>query len=154
MAAAIFQLSYFTAFALIIISLTTTAFANTKPRRFVSKLIHQYDSIGSAIESSAARFAYLQARVLGTSLTMDHDIRSGLIADMHQVFFMANISIGEPPVPQLLIMDTGSNLLWTQCLPCTNNTCFPQTLPVFGSFQVLHIRHYVLHVFFLPRRWV
>ena len=43
---------------------------------------------------------------------------------------MANISIGDPPVPQLLIMDTGNNLMWTQCLPCTH-PCLPQTLPVF-----------------------
>ncbi|KAM4102709.1 hypothetical protein ACJW30_06G022200 [Castanea mollissima] len=42
---------------------------------------------------------------------------------------MANISIGEPPSPQLLIMDTGSSLSWTQCQPCTH--CFPQAVPIF-----------------------
>lgn len=29
------------------------------------------------------------------------------------------ISIGTPPVPILVIVDTGSDLLWTKCLPCT-----------------------------------
>jgi hypothetical protein len=119
----------FTAFALIITSLTTTASTITKPPRFVSKLIHNY-TVGSAIESSAARFAYLNAR-LAVGNTSD-DFRAGVIPDKtYHAYFLANISIGEPPVPQLLIMDTGSNLLWTQCLPCANSSCFPQTFPVF-----------------------
>lgn len=131
----LFQLSCFITLALemMIMSLTTTAITISKPRRFVSKLIHSHHTVESPIESSAARFDYLQARVvLGTSTD---DFRSGLVPDSkYHALFMANISIGEPPAPQLLAMDTGSPVLWTQCLPCTKSfwkPCFTQTLPVF-----------------------
>ncbi|XP_009128167.1 aspartyl protease UND [Brassica rapa] len=42
--------------------------------------------------------------------------------------FLANISIGDPPVPQLLLIDTGSDLTWIQCHPCK---CYPQTIPFY-----------------------
>ncbi|PIN11914.1 Aspartyl protease [Handroanthus impetiginosus] len=32
--------------------------------------------------------------------------------------FLVNISIGEPPVPQLMAMDTGSSLIWVHCTHC------------------------------------
>jgi hypothetical protein len=133
----------FSVFALIITSFTTTASTITKPPRFVSKLIHHY-TVGSAIESSAARFAYLTARVQLASLANatttrtesdDDDFRSGIIPEnKNNAYFMANISFGDPPVPQLFAMDTGSLVLWAQCLPCSNSflkPCFPQTAPVF-----------------------
>ena len=44
-------------------------------------------------------------------------------------FFM-NLLIGTPVVPLVVIMDTGSDLIWTQCKPCTY--CFEQATPVFN----------------------
>uniref|UniRef100_J3MLK3 Peptidase A1 domain-containing protein n=1 Tax=Oryza brachyantha TaxID=4533 RepID=J3MLK3_ORYBR len=35
-----------------------------------------------------------------------------------------NVSIGTPPVTFPVLADTGSNLIWAQCAPCTK--CFPQ----------------------------
>ncbi|XP_054808333.1 aspartic proteinase CDR1-like [Prosopis cineraria] len=43
--------------------------------------------------------------------------------------FIMNISIGTPPFEVLGIADTGSDLSWTQCLPCTE--CFKQNIPLF-----------------------
>lgn len=43
-------------------------------------------------------------------------------------FFM-NLSIGTPEIPFRAIMDTGSDLIWTQCQPCKR--CFRQPTPVF-----------------------
>lgn len=43
-------------------------------------------------------------------------------------YFM-NISIGTPPVEVVGIADTGSDLIWTQCKPCTQ--CFIQDPPLF-----------------------
>ncbi|GLU10538.1 hypothetical protein SLE2022_273320 [Rubroshorea leprosula] len=58
------------------------------------------------------------------------DYRGDVVADAsNNGQFMVNISLGEPPVPQLLVMDSGSDLLWTQCLPCIN--CFKQFTPIF-----------------------
>ena len=141
----LFLLSCFPTFALL--CFTTTAFTTTptitKPQRYVTKLIH-HDSVHSpyynpmatisdqarhAIDSSRARLAYLRAKAQGFSLATD-DVRAGVIAKTTSTGFLANISIGEPPSPQLLIVDTGSSLSWTQCQPCSN-TCFPQAVPVF-----------------------
>ncbi|KAH7525220.1 hypothetical protein FEM48_Zijuj06G0202000 [Ziziphus jujuba var. spinosa] len=43
--------------------------------------------------------------------------------------YLMNISIGTPPVRVIGIIDTGSDLVWTQCKPCLN--CFPQKDPLF-----------------------
>uniref|UniRef100_A0A7N0V8H5 Peptidase A1 domain-containing protein n=1 Tax=Kalanchoe fedtschenkoi TaxID=63787 RepID=A0A7N0V8H5_KALFE len=51
-----------------------------------------------------------------------------IIRDINQ-FFM-KIRLGTPPVDIIAVVDTGSDLTWTQCLPCTR--CFPQRLPLFN----------------------
>ncbi|XP_059636146.1 aspartic proteinase CDR1-like [Cornus florida] len=114
----------------------------SQPRRLVTKLIHS-DSIHSpyynpgattldrarwAIESSLARIAYLKARI-ESGLNTTNDVRGGVIPIDIGIEFLLNFSIGEPPVPQLAIMDTGSILTWVQCLPCT--ICFNQLHPIF-----------------------
>ncbi|KAL8495844.1 hypothetical protein ACS0TY_019817 [Phlomoides rotata] len=43
--------------------------------------------------------------------------------------YVLEYSIGSPPVPSLGTADTGSDLIWTQCSPCSQ--CFNQTLPLF-----------------------
>ncbi|XP_057951081.1 aspartic proteinase CDR1-like [Malania oleifera] len=44
--------------------------------------------------------------------------------------YLLNISIGTPPTQILAIADTGSDLIWTQCAPCTN--CYKQNAPLFS----------------------
>ncbi|CAN6547475.1 unnamed protein product [Malus baccata var. baccata] len=78
---------------------TTTTSAVKTPSRFATKLIHRDSAL------SPARLACLGAKA---GFSNDGDTRAGL-----------------PPVPQLLTIDTGSNLLCLQCLPCTK--CFEQT---------------------------
>ena len=43
--------------------------------------------------------------------------------------YIMKISIGTPPVESLAIADTGSDLIWVQCLPCEQ--CYPQNSPIF-----------------------
>ncbi|KAJ4801485.1 Eukaryotic aspartyl protease family protein [Rhynchospora pubera] len=43
--------------------------------------------------------------------------------------YVMDISIGTPPVLLSAILDTGSDLIWTQCNPCT--ACFAQPNPIF-----------------------
>ncbi|CAJ1942039.1 unnamed protein product [Sphenostylis stenocarpa] len=43
--------------------------------------------------------------------------------------YLMKISFGTPPVEVIGIADTGSNLIWTQCLPCIQ--CYNQTIPLF-----------------------
>uniref|UniRef100_A0A803M3T4 Peptidase A1 domain-containing protein n=1 Tax=Chenopodium quinoa TaxID=63459 RepID=A0A803M3T4_CHEQI len=44
--------------------------------------------------------------------------------------YLMEVYLGTPPVKQLGIVDTGSDLIWTQCQPCTQ--CFKQKLPIFN----------------------
>uniref|UniRef100_A0A0E0KCZ7 Peptidase A1 domain-containing protein n=1 Tax=Oryza punctata TaxID=4537 RepID=A0A0E0KCZ7_ORYPU len=45
--------------------------------------------------------------------------------------YLVHLAIGTPPQPVQLTLDTGSDLIWTQCLPCP--TCFDQVLPYFDT---------------------
>lgn len=46
------------------------------------------------------------------------------------------MEIGSPVPRNLhLILDTGSDLIWTQCEPCNNNSCVPQSDPVYDPFK-------------------
>ncbi|KAM1014000.1 hypothetical protein ACFX2C_044058 [Malus domestica] len=118
---------------------TTTKSTTTKPRRFVTKLIHHdyalspyynhnstiTDRAISMMKRSMARLTYLEAKA---HYFTDDDIRVGLVP-RNTAEFMANISIREPQVPQLISIDSGNNVVWVQCLPCTK--CFEQTSPIF-----------------------
>ncbi|PIN05886.1 Aspartyl protease [Handroanthus impetiginosus] len=52
---------------------------------------------------------------------------SGLISAGGE--YLLTYSVGTPPVSSLGIADTGSDIIWTQCLPCIK--CFKQQLPIF-----------------------
>nr|CAD1825111.1 unnamed protein product [Ananas comosus var. bracteatus] len=43
--------------------------------------------------------------------------------------FLMDLAIGTPSVPFSAILDTGSDLIWTQCKPCVD--CFSQSTPIF-----------------------
>ncbi|XP_047335651.1 aspartic proteinase CDR1-like [Impatiens glandulifera] len=45
--------------------------------------------------------------------------------------YLMEISIGTPPVKQFVVADTGSDITWTQCLPCVN--CYEQKQIMFNS---------------------
>uniref|UniRef100_A0A7N0UYM9 Peptidase A1 domain-containing protein n=1 Tax=Kalanchoe fedtschenkoi TaxID=63787 RepID=A0A7N0UYM9_KALFE len=49
----------------------------------------------------------------------------------HTNLFWMKIRLGTPPVDILVVADTGSDLTWTQCLPCTR--CFSQHQPLFNT---------------------
>ncbi|GER36665.1 Core-2/I-branching beta-1,6-N-acetylglucosaminyltransferase family protein, partial [Striga asiatica] len=63
------------------------------------------------------------------SLSRDIDVRSLLIPDQEAMGFLVNISIGEPSVPQLLALDSGSSLTWVQPLMCRG--CTPAQGPIY-----------------------
>ncbi|KAJ7945152.1 aspartic proteinase nepenthesin-1 [Quillaja saponaria] len=47
--------------------------------------------------------------------------------------YLMNLAIGTPPVAFSAVMDTGSDLIWTQCKPCTQ--CYKQPTPIFDPKQ-------------------
>ncbi|XP_059456612.1 aspartic proteinase CDR1-like [Corylus avellana] len=47
--------------------------------------------------------------------------------------YLMKYSVGTPPVPVLGVADTGSDLIWLQCEPCTD--CYNQTDPLFDPAE-------------------
>ncbi|CAN1809510.1 Probable aspartic protease At2g35615 [Linum perenne] len=75
------------------------------------------DRAKRAVQSSLARHAHLSL------IDIPPGIEAGLVLATKINLFHVNFSIGQPPVPQLAILDTGSELVWVKCLPC--NLCKP-----------------------------
>ncbi|CAN1166737.1 Aspartic proteinase CDR1 [Linum perenne] len=77
------------------------------------------------VEASRGRHDYL-------SLLFSDDVRpqtklipgpqAKLTPGSNNFAFFLNISLGDPPLPQLVLMDTGSDFLWVKCKPC-NEEC-------------------------------
>ncbi|XP_054808758.1 aspartic proteinase CDR1-like [Prosopis cineraria] len=83
-----------------------------------------FDRLHDALERSLTRANHIKSVLsnLGGSKIQTQIISGG-------GSYLMNVSIGTPPVEVLGIADTGSDLIWTQCLPCTE--CFEQDLPIF-----------------------
>lgn len=78
-------------------------------------------------------------RLISTSLlSSPNDIHSQVKPASGE--YVMEVSFGTPPVAQFGIVDTGSDLIWTQCLPCVE--CYKQDIPIFNptkssSYKVL-----------------
>ncbi|XP_019177240.1 PREDICTED: aspartic proteinase nepenthesin-1 [Ipomoea nil] len=75
-------------------------------------------------------------------LAEDADVKSQIHSGSGE--FLMELSIGTPPSPFEAILDTGSDLVWTQCKPCRQ--CFTQKSPIFdpkksSSFSKLPCGH-------------
>jgi hypothetical protein len=46
--------------------------------------------------------------------------------------YVVTLALGTPAVPQIVLVDTGSELSWVQCKPCSQTkSCYPQKEPLF-----------------------
>nr|GLL38758.1 aspartic proteinase nepenthesin-1 [Ipomoea trifida] len=68
--------------------------------------------------------------VLGAAAE-DDDVKSQIHSGSGE--FLMELSIGTPPSPFEAILDTGSDLIWTQCKPCRQ--CFAQKSPIFDPVK-------------------
>ncbi|XP_022136655.1 aspartic proteinase CDR1-like [Momordica charantia] len=99
---------------------------------FTASLFHRdsslspYDRLNNAVRRSFSRSATLFRRAAaGVSTTA---AKFPIIPANGE--FLMEVSLGTPPVKFVGIADTGSDLTWTQCLPC--NQCFNQSGPIFN----------------------
>ncbi|CAN6289625.1 unnamed protein product [Urochloa humidicola] len=76
---------------------------------------------------SKARAARILAEAAGAEVTPGA-IPAGSIPDTE---YLVHFAVGTPPQPVQLTLDTGSDLIWTQCRPCAS--CFTQALPYFDA---------------------
>ncbi|CAI0394566.1 unnamed protein product [Linum tenue] len=92
----------------LLVAITSTARVSTT--RITMRLIHR-DLISTPTGSTS-----LPTLASDSESTSTH-IEANLIQSSNTIYYV-NFSIGTPPVPQLAVLDTGSNLMWVKCLPC------------------------------------
>ncbi|KAG2572429.1 aspartic proteinase nepenthesin-1-like [Panicum virgatum] len=85
-----------------------------------------------AARRSHHRMSRLVARATGVPMSSKAVARGGdLQVPVHagNGEFLLDLAIGTPALAYAAIVDTGSDLVWTQCKPCVE--CFNQSTPVF-----------------------
>ncbi|CAI0432916.1 unnamed protein product [Linum tenue] len=121
-----------------------SAFVDAQSGGFSINLVHR-DSEGSPFynpkETPARRVGNAGRRSIGRVHRFSHMLHvnsSRSISDpsdpdaqltANNGEYLVNISLGTPPFPIVAIADTGSDIIWTQCKPCTD--CYKQDAPLF-----------------------
>ncbi|CAN1166761.1 Probable aspartic protease At2g35615 [Linum perenne] len=127
-------------FFLFIIS--TLIFSTSHGLNITIPLIHR-DSIYSPLYNAAETIEERAQRVTKASLDRYEYLSSALsirpeanlVPGFQSTVFYMNFSIGTPPVPQLVLMDTGSALLWVKCKPCRPCNHGPKDPPIFDPVK-------------------
>ncbi|KAJ4721416.1 aspartic proteinase CDR1-like [Melia azedarach] len=76
---------------------------------------------------NALRRSFNRAKLINPNLVSPTSAEADIIPEQGE--FLMKVSLGTPPVEILAIADTGSDLIWTQCLPC--DACYQQDAPLF-----------------------
>uniref|UniRef100_A0A0E0KR71 Peptidase A1 domain-containing protein n=1 Tax=Oryza punctata TaxID=4537 RepID=A0A0E0KR71_ORYPU len=84
-----------------------------------------------AARRSHHRMSRLVARATGVPVSSIKAAGGDLQVPVHagNGEFLMDVSVGTPALAYSAIVDTGSDLVWTQCKPCVD--CFKQSTPVF-----------------------
>ncbi|CAJ2641425.1 unnamed protein product [Trifolium pratense] len=92
------------------------------------KNLTKLERVQHGINRGHSRLQRLNAMVLAASTTQDS---SQLEAPIHagNGEYLMELSIGTPPISYPAVLDTGSDLIWTQCKPCSQ--CYKQPTPIF-----------------------
>ena len=93
------------------------------------KNLTKLERVQHGIKRGKSRLQKLNAMVLAASSTPDSEDQ--LEAPIHagNGEYLIELAIGTPPVSYPAVLDTGSDLIWTQCKPCTR--CYKQPTPIF-----------------------
>lgn len=84
----------------------------------------KFERLQRAMKRGRQRLHRLTAMALAES---DPDVKSSVHPGNGE--FLMQLSVGTPSTAYSAIMDTGSDLIWTQCKPCQQ--CFDQSTPIF-----------------------
>ncbi|KAL3619086.1 hypothetical protein CASFOL_036656 [Castilleja foliolosa] len=113
----------------------------TKNGGITIDLIHRDSPLSPSYDPSKTRFERLKNafkrsvsrkssfKLSKTTSTYQNDLEAPIIPNGGE--YLMKIGIGTPPVEFLGIADTGSDLTWIQCQPCTN--CYKQKAPLFDT---------------------
>ncbi|OEL30882.1 Aspartic proteinase nepenthesin-1 [Dichanthelium oligosanthes] len=87
--------------------------------------------LSRAIARSKARMAALQAVAAVAAPLVDPITAARVLVMSGTGEYLVGLAIGTPPLYYTAIMDTGSDLIWTQCAPCL--LCADQPTPYFDA---------------------
>ncbi|XP_047161088.1 aspartic proteinase nepenthesin-1 [Vigna umbellata] len=92
------------------------------------KNLTKLERVQHGMKRGKSRLQRLNAMVLAASTAPDSD---KLEAPTHagNGEYLMELAIGTPPLSYPAVLDTGSDLIWTQCKPCTR--CYKQPTPIF-----------------------
>ncbi|KAE8779906.1 aspartic proteinase nepenthesin-1-like [Hordeum vulgare] len=95
-------------------------------RASLTRMRQHLSNYSAAVHHDTHRLAFL-ARSPTTNTTTTRALQA-LVENGAGAYHMS-VSIGTPPLTFPAILDTGSDLVWTQCAPCTE--CFAQRTPLY-----------------------
>lgn len=104
---------------------------NLLHRDIVSRDAHDHRSrFDARIRRDSVRVASLVRRLSPSfhSEAFGSDVVSGM--DQGSGEYFVTIGVGSPPKSQLVVIDSGSDIIWVQCQPCSQ--CYRQSDPVFN----------------------
>ncbi|KAF3439307.1 hypothetical protein FNV43_RR17583 [Rhamnella rubrinervis] len=90
-----------------------------------------FQRLQRGIKRGRHRLQRLSAMVLASKSQNSEVVESPVNAGNGE--YLMELAIGTPPSTFSAILDTGSDLVWTQCSPCTQ--CFQQSTPIFDPKQ-------------------
>ncbi|KAJ0967305.1 hypothetical protein J5N97_024222 [Dioscorea zingiberensis] len=138
---------FFIFILLSILSNSKLVSSSTKHTGFAVKLIHRYsprspfyDPNVSAVDRWKAMHRHSELRVdyfrtimkwksLSSSSSVSLEAARSPVIPVTAVSYLMMFKLGDPPVDVWASIDTGSGMLWIQCLPCLE--CYHQAAPVF-----------------------
>ncbi|XP_019417869.1 PREDICTED: aspartic proteinase nepenthesin-1 [Lupinus angustifolius] len=91
------------------------------------KNLTKLERVQHGIKRGTNRIERLNAMILAASTNDSTQLESPIHAGNGE--YLMELSIGTPPVSYPAVLDTGSDLIWTQCKPCTK--CYNQPTPIF-----------------------
>ena len=83
----------------------------------------KFERLQRAVKRGRLRLQRLSAKTASFEPSVEAPVHAG------NGEFLMNLAIGTPAETYSAIMDTGSDLIWTQCKPC--KVCFDQPTPIF-----------------------
>ncbi|GAB2277263.1 hypothetical protein Dimus_011969 [Dionaea muscipula] len=85
------------------------------------------------VRRAAERSEYRYQTLITTSTTATDYV----VSQVQKVWgeFVMDLAIGSPPLFYAAILDTGSQLIWTQCQPCQQQQCAAQATPIFNPIN-------------------
>lgn len=87
----------------------------------------KFELLQRAMKRGKQRLERLKAGAVLVDDNAGHQIQAAVHVGSGE--YLVNLAIGTPPVPFTAILDTGSDLIWTQCKPCSR--CYKQSSPIF-----------------------